>query len=160
MAVNPDLLTVPPHPVTRPPDVIRASVPVSGPTNIIWPVANCDCNRTRGPIIRAAAVASIVRSIARVGRVIASTPACTKHGGSQSDPKDDRFYLHTIIFDFDRVLRACMPARLHNALIEHCVGHFHESSDVRANHEIAWMPILLGGFPGILVDGKHDVAQT
>jgi len=36
-----------------------------------------------------------------------------------------------------------MPARLYNALIEHSVGHFHESSDVRANHEIAWVAILL-----------------
>jgi hypothetical protein len=160
MAVNPDLLTVPPRPVTWSPDVIRASVIVSGATNIVWPVANCDRHCTWGSIIGAAAVASIIGTISWVGGVITSTSACTKHGRRQSDPKNDRFYLHTIIFGFDGVLRACMPARLHHALIEHCVGHFHESSDVRADHEIAWMPILFSRFPGVLMDGEHDVAQT
>src|SRR6266480_625629 len=49
---------------------------------------------------------------------------------------------------------------LHNALIEHRVSHLHEPCDVRANYKIARMPILLGGFPGVLVDREHDMTQT
>ena len=48
---------------------------------------------------------------------------------------------------------------LNNALVEHGIGHLYEASDVCADNEIAGLPVLFRGVPGILKDGGHDVAQ-
>jgi len=49
---------------------------------------------------------------------------------------------------------------LYNPLIEHRVRYFHEPGDVRANYEVARVSVFFGGFPCVLVDREHDVAQT
>jgi hypothetical protein len=48
---------------------------------------------------------------------------------------------------------------LHNTLIEHRVSHFHEPSDVRANYEVARVPVFGRGLPRVFVNRGHDVTQ-
>src|SRR5204862_4453413 len=50
--------------------------------------------------------------------------------------------------------------RLHDALVKHRVGDFDEPCDIRTNHKITWFSVLGGGFPRVLENGRHDVAQT
>ena len=47
---------------------------------------------------------------------------------------------------------------IHNALVEHGIGDFYESSDVRANYEIAGVSVLFRSVPGVFKDRRHDVA--
>ena len=42
--------------------------------------------------------------------------------------------------------------QLYDALIEHRIGDFDESGNVRANNKIARMPVFGGGFPRVFVD--------
>src|SRR4029077_13124543 len=44
---------------------------------------------------------------------------------------------------------------LYNTLIEHCVSHFHKSGNVGADHQIAGMPVVLGGFPRVFENREH-----
>src|SRR4051812_11785124 len=48
---------------------------------------------------------------------------------------------------------------LDDALVEHRVGDLDETGDVRAEHVIAFAPVLLGGHPTLPVDRLHDVLQ-
>jgi hypothetical protein len=49
---------------------------------------------------------------------------------------------------------------LHHTLVEHRICNFHESGDVRSNHKITRFSVIGGGFPRILENRRHDVAQT
>jgi hypothetical protein len=75
--------------------------------------------------------------------------------------------LHTLHYtDYEQLSRACLLSqqhqreskkrltakRLHNALVEHGIGDFYEASDVCADHEIAGLPVIFCGVPGILKD--------
>jgi hypothetical protein len=48
---------------------------------------------------------------------------------------------------------------LHDTLIEHRIRNFDESSDVRADDEIAGLPVLFRSVPGVFKNRGHDVAQ-
>jgi len=50
--------------------------------------------------------------------------------------------------------------QLNNPLVEHGFCDFYEAGDVRTDDEITLLSVLLGGFPGILENRGHDVAQT
>jgi len=50
-------------------------------------------------------------------------------------------------------------ANLHNALIQHGVGHLHEAGYVGADDEIARLPVLFRSVPGVFKDSGHDLAQ-
>jgi len=45
------------------------------------------------------------------------------------------------------------------ALIQHGVGHFDEAGDVGAHLQVTGHAVSFGGFPGLAVDGDHDVVQ-
>lgn len=49
---------------------------------------------------------------------------------------------------------------LHHALIEHRIGDFYKSGDIRTYDEIARLPIFGGSFPRIFKNHRHDVMQT
>jgi hypothetical protein len=49
---------------------------------------------------------------------------------------------------------------LYHALVEHGVGHLYEASYVRADHQIARLPVLFRSVPGVFKDCRHDVAQA
>jgi hypothetical protein len=56
--------------------------------------------------------------------------------------------------------KKCLTAkRLHDALVEHGVGNLHEPGDVRANDEITRVAVLVGGFPCVFENRRHNVAQ-
>jgi hypothetical protein len=76
MATDPHFLTVPPCPVTRFPDVIHATIPVSG-TAIIRSITDRDHDGTPAVIWPRAIVRSV---ISRVSAVITFTSACPKDG--------------------------------------------------------------------------------
>ncbi len=50
--------------------------------------------------------------------------------------------------------------QLNNSLVEHGIRHFDKSGNVRAYNEIAWLTVLVRGFPSVFEDRGHDVAQT
>src|ERR1017187_2548226 len=50
--------------------------------------------------------------------------------------------------------------RLHQALIQHRIGHFQEAGDVGAVHEVAGRAVFLGRFVAVAVDGDHDLVQS
>jgi len=45
---------------------------------------------------------------------------------------------------------------LHQSLIQHRVGYFHEARDVGAIYKISRRAVFLGGFVAVAVDGDHD----
>ena len=81
MAVDPNSLPVPRCPMSWFPDVIGAAYIIARPMAVVRPIAHLYSDGTRitpsvigSVIIRTASVATtIIRSIARVGAVIAST---------------------------------------------------------------------------------------
>jgi hypothetical protein len=87
MAVDPDFLTVPPSPVSRPPDVIGAAYVITRTTSIIPPVANLDCNGARVSGISSAVarpVTAVIWSVSRISSISPFTSACTERGGDQN----------------------------------------------------------------------------
>lgn len=123
MATDPYLPTAPPYPVAWPPHVIRASVPVTG-TAIVRSIANRDHDR-------AASIGwagTVVRPVPRIGTIIPSTPNCTEQHQNQKNQRNQssrsgffvigigfsaikNAHFHIIIFDFRRILRACISTR-------------------------------------------------
>src|SRR4029450_5545293 len=76
MATDPDLLTVPPCPVTWFPDVIRASIPVTG-TAIVRSIADRDHDRA-SPVVWPG---TVIRSVITWGSgVIAFTASSPEQG--------------------------------------------------------------------------------
>jgi hypothetical protein len=79
MAVDPDSLAVTCCPMAWLPNIVGTPYVVTGPVNIIRPVANFDGHRAwitsviRSVIIRTATIATIIGSVARGGGVITST---------------------------------------------------------------------------------------
>ena len=81
MAVDPDSLPVPRCPMSWFPDVIGAPLVITTSVNVVRPIAHLHSDGTRittvirSVIIRTAAVATVIGSVARVGAgaVIAST---------------------------------------------------------------------------------------
>jgi hypothetical protein len=161
MPTDPHSLTIPRRPVTRPPDIVHTARPISG-TAIVRSVPNRDHDRA-STIIGPGAV---VRSIAWICGVITFTATGTKDGENQGKPENKPFRLHTNSIRFRQNFRVCILGtakfveKLDHALIEHCVRYFHESSDVRANYQVARVAVFSSGFPRVFENREHDVAQT
>ena len=49
---------------------------------------------------------------------------------------------------------------LDKPLIQHRIGDFQETANIRAVHKIAGRAVLLGRFEAVLVDCDHDLVQT
>jgi hypothetical protein len=112
MAVDPDFLAVAIAPMSRLPNVIDSTRPVSRAANIIWSVANCDCDRARIAIIGTIASvvgSTIIRSVARVRTIIPFAARRAQRGENQNQHQSkptrlnssfmlcgDRFYLRMI----------------------------------------------------------------
>src|SRR6266576_2811455 len=87
MAMDPNFLTVPPSPVSRPPDVIGAAYVITRAASIIRPVANLDCNGARVSGISwavARTVTAVIWSVPRISSISPFTSACTERGGDQN----------------------------------------------------------------------------
>src|SRR5712672_1264348 len=80
MAMDKNFLTVPPSPVSRPPDVIGAAYVITWAAIIIRPVANLDCNGARVSGI-SRAVTAVIWSVPRISSISPFTSACTERGG-------------------------------------------------------------------------------
>src|SRR4029077_6999506 len=48
---------------------------------------------------------------------------------------------------------------LYQALVQHRVGHFHETSNVGAIDQVAGRAVFLGRFVAVPMDGDHDFVQ-
>jgi len=76
MAMDPNFLTVPPSPVSRPPDVIGAAYVITRAASIIrvsgisWAVAR--------------PVTAVIWSVPRISSISPFTSACTERGGNQN----------------------------------------------------------------------------
>jgi hypothetical protein len=102
VAADPDMLAVPPAPVSWPPDVIRAAVPISG-TSIIRSISDRDHHRASTIIWPGA----IVATIAWITSVVICAACETKRGANEDKQhKVSRFPFHHMIIRIPRMTYA------------------------------------------------------
>ena len=89
MTVNPDSLAVAPYPMSRLPNIVDSTPPVTGAASIVRPIANLHAHRAWiTPIIRPG---TVVRSVPRITSVISIASTRTEYERNQKQKERQPF---------------------------------------------------------------------